>query len=296
MDYAALVGRVWEDGPQALPEPGHAVRAHVQHVLHPAGPELVEHLHPAVGALRVVHPQAQDVLAAAQFVGQHRVDGRVAGAPPVAHGHVEAVDEHEGVDRLERPRPPAPEVLPHAVRYRRDRLGAHREAVDLPDGPGDVALRHPARVHGYHAGLDVGEVGAALGHRDRLNDPSRSLGTDISSSPAEVLTVLGVYPLRPLAVALGDLSLLAQPRWASSSALSIASIAGPSICLRASWASSAVSAPNSSRIALAISSLLTLRPLLVMSGSAPRGMTPGRGAYTDNLTNPFYAAGQKSNG
>lgn len=49
MGHAALVGRVREDGPRALPEPGHAVRAHVRHVLRPAGPELVEHLHPAVG-------------------------------------------------------------------------------------------------------------------------------------------------------------------------------------------------------------------------------------------------------
>ena len=41
----------------------------------------------------------------------------------------------------------------------------------LPDGPGDVALRHAPRAHGNRAGLDVGKVGAALGHRDRLERP-----------------------------------------------------------------------------------------------------------------------------
>lgn len=61
VDDAAPAHRPREHGREPLAQPGHAVGADVEDVLHAAGPELVEHLHPAVGALGVVHPQAQDV-------------------------------------------------------------------------------------------------------------------------------------------------------------------------------------------------------------------------------------------
>ena len=81
-----------------------------------------------------------------------------------------------------------------------------------------------------------GPLGAATGS----NGPPRSRGAAASGSPALARTVFGAWPLRRLAVGLGDLSLLGQPRRAPGSALSIVSIVGPNTCLRASWASSAV--------------------------------------------------------
>ena len=88
MHQAALRHRVREYRAQAVGQPRHAVHAHEQHVLDAALAQLVEHAHPVVRALGLLHPQPEHVLAPGQVVGDYRVDRHAARAAPAPHRHV----------------------------------------------------------------------------------------------------------------------------------------------------------------------------------------------------------------
>lgn len=63
MHQAALRHRVREYRAQAVGQPRHAVHSHEQHALDAALAQLVEHAHPVVRALGLLHPQPEHVLA-----------------------------------------------------------------------------------------------------------------------------------------------------------------------------------------------------------------------------------------
>ena len=81
---------------------------------------------------------------------------------------IDAVDKDKGVDRLQRSTLPVVDLVLHTIRDHRDLLVREREAVQLLDGLGDVALAHAAGVHGKHLVVDARNVHGTLGHNLRL--------------------------------------------------------------------------------------------------------------------------------
>ena len=129
---------------------GHALQAigdGDQDVVHAAGLQVVEHLHPELGALGVLDPQPQDV---ARAVGQHaqrQVDRLVAHHRVLADLHAQRVEEDHRVHRLQRPGLPGGDLGHDRVGDRADELGRHLRAVAAPAGsPGSRASSCRART------------------------------------------------------------------------------------------------------------------------------------------------------
>ena len=84
--------------------------------MHAAGFELGQHLHPELRTLGVLKPEAEDLAVTIQG-DRHRQVTRAALTtdPTVADLQHERVEEHDGVDVLQRPGLPRPRVLHDGV-------------------------------------------------------------------------------------------------------------------------------------------------------------------------------------
>ena len=157
-----------EDGAGPVLQAAHAIHGDEADILHPTGLDLIEYLHPCVLALRLVQPQAEDVLAPVHVVAEDRVHGALPGGPIAPERHVQAVDEHEGIEGGKLPALPFAQLVEDIVRDVGYLLMGQLEPIDVVDGGGDVPLAHAARVHGEHLALDGGHVPLVLGHNGRL--------------------------------------------------------------------------------------------------------------------------------
>ncbi|MCY1529164.1 hypothetical protein D9M68_642970 [compost metagenome] len=137
-------------------------------VIDPAGLQVVEHLHPELGTLGALDPQAQDV---ARAVGQHaqgQVDGLVAHHRILLDLHTQGIEEDHRVHRLQRARLPGGDFGHDGVGHRADELGRHLHPIALQQEALDLAHRHAARVHGHDLVVEAGEAAFVLGDEHRL--------------------------------------------------------------------------------------------------------------------------------
>ena len=92
-------------------------------VLDAAVLQLVHDPEPELGTFGLLDPQAQDLLAAVGLDPQRQVDRLVADRALVADLHPERVEEHQGIDRLERPVLPLGDFVQDGVGDGADQVG-----------------------------------------------------------------------------------------------------------------------------------------------------------------------------
>ena len=99
----------------AFLQSAHAIHGQDAKILNAASPQLVEDLHPGMLALRLVDPEAKDILAAVDVIGKHDIDGHLLDAILRAQRYVDAVDESKWIERLERTIPPCLDLFHDAA-------------------------------------------------------------------------------------------------------------------------------------------------------------------------------------
>jgi hypothetical protein len=92
------------------------------------------------------YPHAQHLLAAVAADAEGHVDRLVPDRPLVPHLDPERVEEHQGIERLERPALPFGDLVQHGVGHRADQVGGDVEAIEI----GQVPLNLP---HGQATGV-----------------------------------------------------------------------------------------------------------------------------------------------
>jgi len=88
-----------------------------------SNPQLGHHQQPELGALGLLDPQAQDLLAAVGTDTEGEVDRLVADRALVADLHPQGIEEHQGIDYLERPILPLGDLVQDGVGHRADQVG-----------------------------------------------------------------------------------------------------------------------------------------------------------------------------
>ena len=157
-----------EQGAQGL---GHALETICQgnqDVVDPPGLHVVEHLHPELGFLGAFNPQAQDVAAA---VGQHaqgQLNGHVANDGVFLDLHVQRIEEHHRVHRLQRASLLGRHLGRHRLGHAADEFVGNVGAVGLQQETLDLAHGHAARVHRDDVMVKAGEAPLVLGDEDQL--------------------------------------------------------------------------------------------------------------------------------
>jgi hypothetical protein len=163
VDDAGLHDRLREHRVHGVRQALEPVAHDEEHVSHAAVLQVGEHVHPELRALPAAlsGPQAEHVAAPAQIYADRGVERLVADLP-VTDLDVDRVDEHRGVDRLQRPAGPGGHLLEHLVGDPADRVLGDRGAVHLVevrgDLPGGQALGEQAdrdRVHVRQAPLSL---------------------------------------------------------------------------------------------------------------------------------------------
>jgi hypothetical protein len=86
----------------------------------------------------------------------------------VADLHAQRIEDHHGVQRIERPVLPLLHLVEHRVRDRADQVRAHLDAVQLLQVALDLAHRHPACVQRQHLLVETLEPSHALRYQLRL--------------------------------------------------------------------------------------------------------------------------------
>ena len=100
MHDARLDGRLGEDRLDRLGESLEPVNAADQHVAHAALLQIGQHLHPELGALGLLKPQAEHVAVAVERDPQRQVAGAALHAAALADLQHQTVEEHDRVDVL----------------------------------------------------------------------------------------------------------------------------------------------------------------------------------------------------
>jgi hypothetical protein len=133
------------------------VADHEEHVPDAPVAQVGEHAHPELGALPAgASPQAEDVFLPGQGDADGGVDGPV-GDLPVPDLHHDGVDEDRRIDLIERPAAPGLHLLDHLVGDPRDRLLAHRRAVDLGEVRADLPGGQALGIQRQHDLIDPGQ-------------------------------------------------------------------------------------------------------------------------------------------
>ena len=149
---------------------GHALQAigdGDQDVGHAPGLQIVEDLHPELGAFGAFDPQPENVARAVRQDAQGQIDGLVAHHGVLANLDPQGVEEDHRIHRFERPPLPGRHLGHYGVGDRTDELGRHLGAVLFGEKPLDLAHRHAARVHGDDLVVEAGEASFVLRDQDR---------------------------------------------------------------------------------------------------------------------------------
>jgi hypothetical protein len=104
----------------------------------PALLELAEDLHPELGALRLLEPDPEHVTVALDGDAEGEVAGLALHRAALADLQDEGVEEDHGVDVVERPLLPLPDVLDHRVGDAADQVTSDLDAVNVGQMPLNV--------------------------------------------------------------------------------------------------------------------------------------------------------------
>jgi len=191
VDQTRLHRGLREDGFDRLGEPGQAVDARDQDVADAARLEVVEDLHPELGALGLLEPHAEDVAVALERDAQSEIQGAALHAAAVTDLQHHAVQEHDRVDVLQRPLRPLADVVHDGVGHAADQVEADLDAVDLLQVRADVAHRQAARIQRQDLVVEADEPPLAL-----LDDPGLEAPVTVARRVERDLAVLGDQRLR----------------------------------------------------------------------------------------------------
>ena len=106
--------------------------------------EVVEDLHPELGALGLLEPHAEHVAVAVERDPEREVQRAALDRAALADLQHHAVQEHDRVDVLQRPLGPVAHVVHDRVGDAADQVEADLDAVDLLQVRTDVTHRQPA--------------------------------------------------------------------------------------------------------------------------------------------------------
>ncbi len=78
------------------------------------------------------------------------------------------IEEHQRIDRLQRPRLPGRYFVQHRVGDGRDQVGRHVDPVNILDMPHDLTRAHPTRIHRHDLLVEAREAALILGKQLRI--------------------------------------------------------------------------------------------------------------------------------
>ena len=122
VDDAALDLGLGEYGADCLLEAWQAVHAEEQHVLHAAVLQVAQHPHPELGALVGPYRDAEYLLVTLRRDAQHHIGRPAQDSAVLPDLVVDAVHEHERIDRVQGPGLPFPDFRENLVRDLADHL------------------------------------------------------------------------------------------------------------------------------------------------------------------------------
>src|SRR5512134_1714474 len=142
-----------------------------QDVADAAGLQLVHHLQPELRSFALLDPQPEHVFLAVDIERQRDVHRFVANQAVVADFDPERVEEDHGINRIERPVLPLPNLLENGIGDPADQIGRDLDAIKLLQVALNLAHRHAAGVETDDPAVETVEAGLALRHQLRLEAP-----------------------------------------------------------------------------------------------------------------------------
>jgi hypothetical protein len=127
----------------------------------------VQHPEPEARPVGLLDPEPEHVLLPIAIDPQREVDGLVPHDPFVADLHPQRVEDHHGVDPIERPLLPRGHLVEHGVGDRADHRRGDLDLVELFQVALDLADAHSPRVEREHIGIELREPAHPLGHELR---------------------------------------------------------------------------------------------------------------------------------
>jgi len=105
------------------------------------------------------------------------------------------VEEHQRIDRLQRPGLPGGDLVENGIRHRADEVGRNLDAVQFAQVADDLPGAHAARVHRHNLVVEAGKPALVLG--DELGIEGRlPVAGDLQLDPAG----LGGHPLAHITI------------------------------------------------------------------------------------------------
>jgi hypothetical protein len=133
--------------------------------------QIAENLHPELGAFGLLDPQAQDVARAVRQDRERQVNRVAADRRFVANLHPQRIEEHHGVQALERPALPGGHFSDEAVGHRADQIRRDLHAIHLREKTLDLAYRHPTGIEGQDLVVKPCEAPLVFRNEPRFERP-----------------------------------------------------------------------------------------------------------------------------
>src|SRR4029453_3355709 len=200
MDDAGLDLGLREHGGDRLGEALQAVDHGDKDVLDAAVLEFVHDPEPELGALGLLDPEAEDLLAAVRADAERDIHRLVADRALVADLHAQGVEEDQRVERLERPVLPLGDLVEDGVGHRADQVGRDLDPVELAQVTLDLAGAHAPSVHGDDLVVEAGEAPLVFGDELRVEgrEPvARDLQVELAGAGQHGLRAVAVAAVGP---------------------------------------------------------------------------------------------------
>src|SRR6478672_6198915 len=147
MHDAQLDSSLWIDALDCLRKSFQSVHTDNQDILHSTVLEFRQHSEPEFGAFVAARPQTQDVFLPFQVHPNGHIHGPIVHPAFMPHFHVQRIQIHDPVERVQRPALPALHLLRYPVGHFRYQGRTDLDPVDLLQMALDIASRHASRIH-----------------------------------------------------------------------------------------------------------------------------------------------------
>jgi hypothetical protein len=161
---AGLHDGLWKHRGYRFGEAFEAVNNGDEDIVDPARLEVVDNLEPNFAPSVCSIQSPRTVLLAVRIEGKRHIDSLVLDQAFVANLDPQGVEEHNGIDRVERPVLPVPHLLEHRVGDPADDVGRYLRPVELSQMGLDLAHRHATRIEAQDFIIEAVETGLALGN------------------------------------------------------------------------------------------------------------------------------------
>ncbi len=137
-------------------------------VLYAAILQLAEHLQPEFGTFVLSNPHPQELLVTIQGDGQRQVDRFIVNVPVVAHLKPDRIQVQDRIDRLQRPRLPALDLIQDGIGHVGDQTGRELDPVQRLQLGLNVACTQAACLQRHDLLVKTGQPTLAIGHQQRF--------------------------------------------------------------------------------------------------------------------------------